>query len=96
MLSDIASHKKTNTMILFIRGRVKSIETESRLRITRGWVEREMRSDYLICTGCCTEVMKILKPDNIVNILNTIEMYNLKWLIICFVRFFFKFILEYS
>ena len=37
MLSDIASHKKTNTMILFIRGRVKFIETESRMVVARGW-----------------------------------------------------------
>ena len=63
----------------------QTIKTESRLEITKGWVGREMRSDYLI--GCFSEVMESFKIDNVANILYAAELYNLKWLAVCFMLF---------
>ena len=64
-----------------------TIKTESRLEITKGWVEREMRSDYLIGTGCFSEVKKSFKIDNVVNILYAAELFSLQWLAVCFMLF---------
>ena len=46
-----------------------------------------MRSDYLIGTGCFSEVKKSFKIDNVVNILYAAELFSLQWLAVCFMLF---------
>lgn len=54
-----------------------------------------MRSDYLIGTGGFSEMMESFKIDNVANILHAAELYNLKWLAVCFMLFL-NFILEHN
>lgn len=55
------------------------METESRLAVARGWVEREMESDSLMGTEFPSGVMKMSRTKqrqclhNIVNILNALN-----------------------
>lgn len=47
-----------------ISGISKFVETDSRLVVTRGWGEKgEMGSDYIVGSGCISEVIKVSIPE---------------------------------
>lgn len=39
------------------------MEIEGRLGVTRGWGKREMGSDYIMSSGCISEVIKVLTQE---------------------------------
>lgn len=71
----------------------KSIKTESRLVIARSWGEGRLRSNYLVGFEFPFGVIKILWSTielvilQYVSVLNTTEMFTLKWLILLYINF---------